>query len=173
LAGHNVTVLVGTQAFAATTDSTGTATVIPAPIAPGSYSVAVVFSADSLYLSSSARATLVVSNSAGNATGTGLVPATGGSASFNITSTGTTISGTLDYSNGTTVVHATSLAPFGIRPDGHAAWFYGVDTLGRKITVYVEDNGSGPADVFKLSINGVAQTGNGALTGGTIQVVKS
>lgn len=170
LAGHLVTFIVGSQAFVATTDATGTATVTPAPMAPGSYPVAANLGTDSLYASASGRSTLVISSSAGSAAGTGLTPKTGGTASFTVTSTSGGITGSLDYTLGTTSIHATSLAPFGIRADGHAAWFNGVDSLGRKITVYIEDNGAGTADVFKLSLNGVLLTGTGALTGGDVLI---
>jgi hypothetical protein len=58
-----------------------------------------------------------------------------------------------------------------VSPDGTKAWFAGVDKNGVPFTAYVEDNGEpGRNDVFQISINGVPQNGNGALTGGNVQI---
>ena len=65
---------------------------------------------------------------------------------------------------------ATLLAPLGIRADSHAAWLNGVDSTGRKLVVYAEDNGLGTSDVYKLWVNGALVTGTGALTAGDVGI---
>ena len=131
------------------------------------------FAADTKYLAStSATTTLKVGSSTGSATGISLVPVTGGSASFSVTCDGTTTRGTLDYTSATMTVHATSLAPFGIAANAKSAWFSGVSSTGQQLRIYVEDNGPGATDIFKLWVNGVPQTGTGALTAGDVQIVK-
>ena len=174
LAGKTLIFSVGTQVYTAKTDALGAAVVVlTAPIPAGTYAVTARFAADTRYLaSSSATATLKIGSSAGSATGTVLVPVSGGSASFTLTCDGITTRGTLDYASGTMIVHATTLAPFGIAADGRSAWFSGLSASGQQLRVYVEDNGPGATDVFRLWVNGVLQTGTGALAAGNVQIVR-
>ena len=171
LANESVAFIVGTTVYTAKADSDGVATVtIAAPVGVGTFAVIVQFSGDSRYSASIARATVKVVQSAGTVTGVSLAPASGGSASFTITGNGTTSTGSLDYANGATTVHATSLTPLGIATDRKSAWFSGVSSTGQQIRVYVEDSGPGTTDVFKLWINGTLVTGTGALSGGDVQI---
>jgi hypothetical protein len=170
LAGHSVLFMLGTQSLVATTDATGLASVSSSSIAPGSYAVVVSLVNDAYYNAAAARATVTVTRSLGRVTGTGLVFAAGGSGALSVTSTSIGVTGTLSYSSPTLTVNATSLGPLGIRADGHAAWLNGVDSAGRKLVVYAEDNGPGSTDVYKLWVNGTLVTGTGALTGGDVVI---
>ena len=58
--------------------------VVPTPIPPGSYPLVATLSGDADYGNATARGSLVVTNSAGSAAGTGLVLAGGATASFAI-----------------------------------------------------------------------------------------
>jgi hypothetical protein len=170
LAGHSVLFMLGTQSLVAATDATGVATMSSSSVAPGSYSLAVSLVNDAYYNAAAVRATVTVMRSLGKATGTTLAFATGGTGSLSVTSTATGVTGTLSYSSSSLTVNATQLGPLGIRADGHAAWLNGVDSAGRKLVVYVEDNGPGSGDVFKLSVNGTAVNGAGALTSGDVGI---
>jgi hypothetical protein len=79
--------------------------------------------------------------------------------------------GELQFQNGSTSFHAHELMVLGLSVDPRKGWFAGVGRDGRSFTAYVEDNGEpGTADVFKLWIDGVLQTGDGLLAGGNIQI---
>jgi hypothetical protein len=170
LAGHSVLFMLGTQSLVATTDVTGLASVSSSSIAPGSYPVVVSLANDAYYNATAARTTVTVTKSLGRMTGTGLAFASGGSGSLSVTSSSTGVTGTLSYSSPSLSLSATLLGPLGIRADGHAAWLNGVDTTGRKLVVYGEDNGTGGSDVYKLWVNGTLVTGTGALTGGDVLI---
>jgi hypothetical protein len=139
-------------------------------IAPGAYSLAVSLANDVYYNAVAARATVTVTRSLGRVTGTGLAFASGGSGTLSLTSTSTGVTGTLTYSSPSLTLSATSLGPLGIRADMHAAWLNGVDTAGRKLVVYAEDNGAGCTDVYKLWVNGALVNGAGALTAGDVVI---
>jgi hypothetical protein len=174
LANESVAFIVGSTVYTAKADSNGVATVTAAaPVGVGTFAVTVQFAGDSRYAASIARATLKVVQSVGTVTGASLAPTAGGSASFSVTGNGTTTSGSLDYANGATTVHATSLAPLGIAVDRKSAWFSGVSSTGQQIRVHVEDNGPGAPDVFTLWINGTLVTGTGALSSGDVQISAS
>jgi hypothetical protein len=67
--------------------------------------------------------------------------------------------------------HAHELTALGIAGDGRSAWFAGTTTGGQTLLAYAEDNGEpGGADVFKLWIAGVLQTGDGGVCGGNVQI---
>ena len=171
LTNESVAFIVGTTVYTAKADAEGIATVtVAAPVGVGTFAVIVQFAGDSRYAASIARATVKVVQSAGTVTGVSLAPASGGSASFTVSGNGTTSTGSLDYANGASTVHATSLTPLGIATDHKSAWFSGVSSTGQQVRVYVEDSGSGAADVFKLWINGALVTGTGALSGGDVQI---
>jgi hypothetical protein len=170
LAGHAVVFMLGTQSLVGTTDASGVATVTPSPVAPGLYAVAVTLANDAYYNATAARASVTVTRSLGSLTGAGLVFASGGSGSLSVTSTAIGVTGTLSYASPSLSVSATLLGPLGIRSDGHRAWLNGVDSAGRKLVVYLEDNGPGSSDVYKLWVNGTLVTGTGVLTGGDVGI---
>jgi len=65
------------------------------------------------------------------------------------------------------------MTALGLSADNRKGWFAGVGRDGRSFTAYVEDNGEpGTADVFKLWVDGVLQTGegDGTISGGDIQI---
>jgi hypothetical protein len=159
----------------ATTDALGQASVrSPGELMPGSYPITVSFAEDSLYTAAEASCTLtVLQSSQGRITG-GLRfpnPSRGG---FNVMrEEGGPLQGELQFQSEATSFHASELTALGISPDKRQGWFAGVCRDGRSFTAYVEDNGEpGTADVFKLWIDGVAQTGDGdgSLSGGNIQI---
>ncbi|HET8529293.1 MAG TPA: Ig-like domain-containing protein, partial [Gaiellaceae bacterium] len=166
LAGESVVFLVGSTAYTAKTDANGVATVTaPAPVAVGTFPVVVQFLGDARYAAARApAATLRVVQSAGTVSGTGLVLADGGTASFAVSGTGTTSRGTLDWANGSASVHAAAIGPLGIAADRSAAWFGGVTVDGRQIRVHAG------AGLFELWVNGQLVTGTGALAAGTVSI---
>ena len=98
-----------------------------------------------------------------------LKPTSGDDAEFLVASNGTTVTGTLSYSKGgkrfvATAVHALAI-------EGSSAWFAGVGRDDRRFLAYVEDNGPGSQDRFKLWIGGAAQTDpDGRLRAGNIVI---
>ncbi|HYO56262.1 PKD domain-containing protein [Archangium sp.] len=163
-----------TSLGSATTDATGQASVrSPGELMPGSYPITVSFTEDSHYTAAEARCTLTITQSShGQITGGALRfpnPSHGG---FNVMrNEGGPLQGELQFQNSSTSFHAHELTALGISADKRQGWFAGVGRDGRSFTAYVEDNGEpGNADVFKLWIDGVPQTGDGAISGGNIQI---
>jgi PKD repeat protein len=116
---------------------------------------------------------VTVASSPGNVTAGALTAAAGGRGGFNVHSDGTSVKGELQFRNGGVDLHAHELTAAGIARDGRSAWFAGTTTEGQPLLAYVEDNGEpGTNDVFQLWIGGVAQTGDGRLAGGNVQIHK-
>ena len=169
LGGHSVLFVLGSQSYVATTNAAGVASVTPSPVAPGSYPLAVSLANDAYYNVAAIRSTVTVTRSLGSVAGSGLQFVGGATGSLSLSSSSAGVTGTLSYSSPSLSLTATSLGPVGIRSDGHAAWLNGVDSAGRKLVIYAEDNGPGGAgDVFRLWVNGALVSGN--LTGGDITI---
>jgi PKD repeat protein len=159
----------------ATTDATGQASVqSPGALMPGSYLITVSFAEDSHYTAAEGSCTLTVTESHGQITGGGLRSSNDSRGGFNVRrEEGGSIQGELQFQNGSTSFHAHELTALGISADRRQGWFAGVGRDGRSFSAYVEDNGEpGNADVFRLWIDGVLQTGDGdgTLSGGNIQI---
>jgi PKD repeat protein len=158
----------------ATTDATGRASVqSPGDLVPGSYPVTVSFAEDSHYTATEATCTLTVTESHGTIIGGGLRLSNNSRGGFNVRrEEGGSVQGELQFQSDSTSFHAHELTALGISADHRQGWFAGVGRDGRSFTAYVEDNGEpGNADVFRLWIDGVLQTGdgNGTISGGNIQ----
>lgn len=96
-----------------------------------------------------------------------LRPSSGGDAEFLVSSNGTTVAGAFSYGLGSERFVATTVNALGI--DGKTAWFAGSGRDRRSFLAYVEDNGPGSSDRFRLWIGGAEQTNpGGALTSGNI-----
>jgi PKD repeat protein len=157
----------------ATTDATGLGSVqSPGELVPGSYAVTVSFAGDSLYTAAEASCTLTVTQSSGKITGGGLRLANNSRGGFNVMlAEGGSVQGELQFQNDTTSFHAHVVSALGLSGNKRTGWFAGVGRDGRAFTAYLEDNGEpGSGDVFKLWIDGSLQTGDGALSGGNIQI---
>jgi hypothetical protein len=131
------------------------------------------------------RTFAIVNSAAGLVLGQGVKPVTGGVASFQFDAGAMTAN--LVYNGPPTrrahgkpaapPVHFTAVAmtSIGIASDGNSAYIAGVGEDGRSYLVYVEDN-TGPGspkntdDVFKLWIDGVLQSGGGALDQGKVTI---
>jgi hypothetical protein len=86
-----------------------------------------------------------------------LQPGNGGDAEFLVASNGSTLTaGALSYGFGAERFVALSVHALAI--DGNAAWIAGVGRDARPFLAYVEDNGAGSADRFRLWIAGVERT---------------
>ncbi|PZC47984.1 MAG: hypothetical protein C1O27_000869 [Chloroflexi bacterium] len=109
---------------------------------------------------------------AGKVTSGNMKGDTFGRGGFNIQSKdGTSIKGELQFHNGSSNFHAHDLTALAVSEDLTSAWFAGVGVDGQSFVAYVKDDGkSGKDDIFRLWINGVAQNGDGALTGGNVQI---
>jgi hypothetical protein len=129
----------------------------------------------------------IVNATGGTIEGAGLKVANGGKADFHVDFDGHGPHGNLNYDGPPPPpgpgpkppklhFEAKTITAIGIAPDGKSAWFAGVGKDGSPFTVYVEDNTSKPgppkptADVFKLWINGVLQTGDGSLAQGKVTI---
>jgi hypothetical protein len=157
----------------ATTDATGLASVqSPGELPPGSYPLTVSFAEDSHYTAAGASCTLTVTRSNGLVTGGGLRLPNSSRGGFNVRlAEGGSLQGELQFQNATTSFHAHVMTALGLSADKRQGWFAGVGRDGRAFTAYLEDNGEpGRGDVFKLWIDGVLHTGDGALSGGNIQI---
>jgi len=194
LSGRKVTFSIdGGAPQSATTNSSGSASFTPSlPLDPGTHAITINFAGDSGYQGASATGSLRILNSdAGTADGSGLKPSTGGSAEFHVDGNApgpAGLRGSLTYEDrpsshtsdksGAPPFHleARQITAFGVVAGSRSAWFAGTSRDGRSFLVYVEDNGFKPgpgartADVFKLWIDGVLETGDGALDGGKVDV---
>ncbi len=178
IGGRTVTFTVNGANYTGTTvvsGQTNNVTLNPfPPLMPGSYTVTVNFAGDSHYLASSTTGTLVVANNDCKITGGNTRSANNGRGGFNVQPDGAGVKGELQFQNNSIDFHAHTMTAVGCSPDKTKAWFAGVGTNGQTFVAYVEDNGEpGRNDIFKIWINGVAQNGNGALTGGNIQIHKN
>jgi len=157
----------------ATTDALGLAGVqSPGELLPGSHTITVSFAGDSHYEAAEAHCTITVLQSNGNIIGGGLRFANRSRGGFNVKLTdGSDPTGELRFHSDTTSFHAHTMTVLGVSADKRQSWFMGMGTDGRAFTAYVEDNGEpGNADVFKLWIDSVLQTGDGTISGGNVQI---
>jgi Bacterial Ig domain/Right handed beta helix region len=176
LGGRSVTFSVdGGAPLAATTTAHGTATATtPLPLAPGSHTVDVRFAGDLSVSASSARATVVVSRwNLGSVDADGLRPVTGGRIDLKVDADWRGLKGHLLYDDGPRgrrPFEAKTMTAFGVASDGHSAWIAGVDKDGHTFLAHAVDNGHGRRgrDTFTLWIDGVLQTGDGALRAGDV-----
>ncbi len=123
--------------------------------------------------SACASLNVTVASSAGKVTGGGLRTANDGRGGFNVMSNGTAVTGELQFQSALGKFHASWFTTLAVAPDGRSAWFAGVGRDGRAFTAYVEDNGEpGRNDVFRLWIDGVLQNGDGAMSGGNVQILR-
>ena len=121
----------------------------------------------------------------GTVVGQGVKPKSGGVASFRFDAGAMTAQ--LTYNGEPTrrahgkpsapAVHfeAVAMSSIGIAADGNSAWIAGTGEDGRSYLVYVEDNTDSHSpkntnDVFKLWIDGVLQSGGGALDQGKVTI---
>jgi len=159
-----------------TTDALGQASVqSPGELMPGSYPITVSFAEGSHYTAAEASCTLTVTQTPqGKITGGGLRLPNQSRGGLNVMrEEGGPCTGELQFQNEGTSFHASEMTALGISADKRQGWFAGVDRDGRPFTAYVEDNDEpGTADVFKLWIDGVLQTGDGdgTISGGNIQI---
>ena len=162
-----------TSLGSATTGATGGASVqSPGELMPGTYPLTVTFAADSHYTAAEASCTLTVIQSSGTITGGGLRMANHSRGGFNVRfAEGGSVQGELQFQSDTTSFHAHVVSALGLAANNRQGWFAGVGRDGRAFTAYLEDNGEpGSGDVFKLWIDGVLHTGDGAISGGNIQI---
>ena len=139
-----------------------------------------------------ARTFSVLNSRFGSADGDGLQPSNGGEAEFHVDADppghGHGPAGKLVYDGprppkpgkgrqAPPALHFESreITSFGIADDGNSAWFAGVGKDGRSFLVYIEDNNRRhhsrrDPDVFQLWIDGVAQTGDGSLDSGSVDI---
>ena len=167
LDGHALSFTAGGVSFTATT-SGGTGTVgVGGALLPGTYAIGAAFAGDTLYGASSASGSLTVVNSAGKATGSGML-SDGTPVSFSVRGDGTAVNGT--FAAGPFA--AASVTALGI--SGHAAWFAGTGTDGRPFVASVDDAaepGAG-ADAVRIWIDGALQPGSGTIATGNVQLHK-
>ena len=168
LAGRSLTFALGATTATAITDTSGNASAaLPNTLAPGAYQVTISFAADALYEASTATCSLTIHGSFGRVNGTALL-GTDWSASFHASADADGAKGNLQFRRGDLRIKAKTITAFGIV--GDKATISGTTEDGRSFTLYVEDNGDGATDVFRLSIGGVPQTGTGALDRGNIRI---
>jgi hypothetical protein len=187
LAGTQVTFAIdGGAQQTATTSSTGVASFTPSvPLTLGPHSIAIRFAGDgTTYAPSSTTGTItiaiVTSSDRGSVTGDDLKPATGGSAELEVKLQNehgrrgsADIEGEFRYVvKSNNKLESKRITALTIAADGKSAWFSGVAKDGRTFVVYVESGKAGrqPAPVLKLWIDGVLQTGTGALRDGSIKI---
>jgi len=179
IGGRTITFTVNAVNYTGTTaisGQTNNVTLNPfPPLMPGTYTITVNFAGDSHYLPSSTTATLTVTNTVGcKVTAGTLRSANNGRGGFNVQADGpTAIKGELQFQNDSLNFHAPTMTALGCSADRTKAWFAGVGRDGKNFVAYVEDNGEpGRDDIFKIWVNGVPQNGNGALSGGNVQIHK-
>lgn len=169
LADRDVVVRIdGGEPLALRTDAAGVVVVRDVP--PGAHTVTVEVPETPLYDPASGSASVAVGQSAGKATGT--VTVAEGTASFDVQYDGRRTKGQLTWTSGATRITA-QLTALGIDPTRRVAWAAGTTSDGRRVVLYVEDNGeAGVGDVFRLDLDGQPVTATGARTAGNVQVHK-
>jgi VCBS repeat-containing protein len=190
LGGKQVTFAIdGGAPQAASTNSAGVASFTPSvPLALGPHSIVVRFAGDGTYAASSASGTIAIvvnATGGGSVSGDDLKPATGGSVELEVKLQNdrgerddrgqrgnADIEGEFRYVNRSNKLESKRITALTIAADGKSAWFSGVARDGRTFVVYVESGrvGRQPAPVLKLWIDGVLQTGTGALRDGSIKI---
>jgi hypothetical protein len=180
LAGKPVTFAVdGGAQQTAMTNATGVASFTPTvPLTVGPHSIVIRFAGDGTYAEKTATGTIaiVTSNGGGSVTGDDLKPVTGGSVEFEVKLKldrghrgNADIEGDFRYVNKSNRLESKRITALTIAADGKSAWFSGVARDGRSFVVYVE-SGKASSAVLKLWIDGVLQTGTGALRDGRIKI---
>jgi hypothetical protein len=150
------------------TDAAGVAVFGDVP--PGPHTVTVEVPATPLYDPATGSAPVTVSQSAGKVTGG--VTVAEGSATFQVQSDGVRTKGQLNWRSGATRITA-DLTTLGVDPTRRLAWAAGTTTDGRRVVLYLEDNGEpGVGDVFRLELDGRSLTATGARTAGNVQIHK-
>jgi len=178
LGARSVTFSVdGGAPIAATTSADGTATATtPLPLAPGSHMVDVGFAGDQSSLASSVHATVIVSSSSrGSVVAKSLKPITGGPINLKVHADSNRLKGHLHYDDGprgSKPLEAKTMIAFGVAADGDSAWVAAVDKEGHSFLVHAVDTGHGKhgVDTLTLWIDGVLQTGDGALRAGDVRI---
>ena len=98
-----------------------------------------------------------------------LIPSSGGDAEFLVASNGATVTGAFSYGRSSERFVATKVNALAI--GGNKAWLAGVGRDGRTFLAYVEDNGPGSSDRFRLWIGGSERTDpEGRLRSGSIVI---
>lgn len=181
LGGKQVTFAVdGGAPQAATSNAAGVASVTPSvPLTVGPHSIVVRFAGDGTYAASSATGTIaivVTATGGGSVSGDDLKPATGGSVDLEVKlhndrgqHGNADIEGDFRYVNKSNKLESKRITALTVAADGKSAWFSGVARDGRTFVVYVE-SGKTSSAVLKLWIDGVLQTGTGALRDGSIKI---
>jgi hypothetical protein len=175
LAGNTITFTTTAASVSGTTNASGLATAASALLMPDTYTVTAAFAGNTLYNASSATCSITITNSIGKIT-SGLVRFEGkGRGGFNVQNDGTNpVKGELQFQTLAVDLHVHTMTAMGISADLKKGWFAGIGVNGEKVVVYVEDNGeAGAVDVVAIWINGVAQNGDGDLTGGNTQIHKT
>jgi hypothetical protein len=172
LAGRTVVLRVDGRDVAVETDAEGRARLpLSTPLEPGQHDVSATFAEDALYLGSqaeAARVTVGVSN--GKATGN--LQLAGGRANFNPQANNRRLKGLLEWTPaGGTMFRSTEITALGIADDARSAWFAGIGKDGRAFVAYAQKSTeAGQPDVFRLWISGSLVTGDGKVTGGTLEL---
>ncbi|HEX4743107.1 MAG TPA: nidogen-like domain-containing protein [Candidatus Limnocylindria bacterium] len=144
----------------------------PSGLMPGAHTVGATFAGNALYTGSTATCTLTVTNAVGKIT-SGLIRFEGkGRGGFNVQHDAVEgTKGELQFQTSSVDLHVHTMTAIGISADKRKGWFAGTGTNGQKVVVYVEDNGEpGRNDIFRIWVNGTAQNGDGAITGGNVQI---
>lgn len=172
LAGVTLTITVGPTSYTLAADASGEAmTAITLPT--GTYPITVSFAGNADYGPAVAAATLVVSppgSDAGKVTGGGMRFANDGRGGFNVKSNGEKVKGELQFKTKETKFHAHTITFLEVANDCRSARFAGVGKDGRSFEAYVEDNGKGRVDVFRLTIDGSPANGDGTVLKGNIKI---
>lgn len=175
LGGLTIEVEILGLSLVSVTDASGMAA-FDVSLAAGSYLVNASFAGSLLYLPSHDQASLEVApvppaDSDGKVTGGHLRFENKGRGGFNVQSTDGQVKGELEFHAGRFNYHAHDLFFLRVSEDCTVATFSGVSEEGVPFEAYVEDNGEpGRDDIFRITIGGVVMNGDGALTGGNIQI---
>jgi VCBS repeat-containing protein len=182
LAGKQVTFAVdGGAPQPAVTNAAGVASFTPGvPLGLGPHSIAIRFAGNGTYAGSTAGGaiTIVGATGGGSVSGDDVKPATGGSVDMEVKLKtdrdrarpgSAELEGSFEYVANSHRLESRRITALTVAPDGGSAWFSGVAKDGRTFVVYVERGNRG-SGLLKLWINGVPQTGSGALRGGSIKI---
>ena len=175
LAGVDVRFAVdGGAPQSAVTNAAGVASFTPSvPLGLGPHSIAIRFAGDGTYSGSIAAGTITIANPTGGGSVScdDVKPSTGGSIDMNVKlQVGRVLKGSFVYIGKSTRLESKWMTALTIARDGKSAWIFGVARDGRIFVVYVE---RGKPLILKLWINGVLQTGTGAIRSGSIKIKTS
>jgi hypothetical protein len=173
VAGKRITFFAGGEAYSATTDAQGVATVSAArPVPLGKWSILLRFLGDPEVRPAGEGAGVEVVNTRARVASTGqLVAGEQSTGSFRVSYDGRKLKGRVRFRAPGLNLRARRVTALGVGRQGRAAWFSGFNRSGKRFLAYAEDNrGRGTRDRFRLWIGDSARIARAKVRSGNVKI---